>query len=235
MGIKQIKRTNVSNVVFEQLREQIISGEWAPGDKIPSENELAQLLGVSRITVRQSLQKLTTLGLLETRVGEGSFVKELSAGIYMNSIIPAIVLDSSATMEALEFRQIIEGEAAGLAAIKATEDEINKLQNIMNKMHEYKNKNDRGKFALEDLNFHMVISQATKNSLVIQFNNIIKDILNHSMKDIVETLGYDIGIYYHEKIIEAIRKKDRVSAKKIMEEHVSKTMEEMIKRKKKKE
>ena len=58
--------------MFDQLREQILSGGWKPGDKLPSENELAAQFGVSRVTVRNALQRLSGLGLLETRFGEGS-------------------------------------------------------------------------------------------------------------------------------------------------------------------
>lgn len=227
MAIKPIKKTSVSDKVFEQLRNQILKREWKPGDKIPSENSLADQLNVSRITVRQSLQKLTTLGLLETRSGEGSFVKELLPGVYLNSLIPVAALGNIAIMEVLEFRYAIEVETAGLAALKATEEDIYELERTLEKMHLYKN--DKKKFAAEDLNFHLKLAEATKNSLIIQTNNIIKDILSVSMEDIVETLGYDIGIYYHERIIEAIKLKDKNKAKRLMEEHVTKTVENLEK------
>lgn len=229
MAIKPIKKTSISDKVFQQLRDQILKREWKPGDKIPSENDLAQQLNVSRITVRQSLQKLTTLGLLETRSGEGSFVKELSPGIYLNSLIPTAALGNTATVEVLEFRQAIESETAGLAAVKATEEDIKKLEEILDRMHIYKE--DKKRFAAEDLNFHMTLAEATKNSLIIQLNYIIKDILSVSMEDIVETLGYDIGLYYHQKIIEALKLKDRQKAKEVMEEHIAKTMENVIQKK----
>jgi GntR family transcriptional repressor for pyruvate dehydrogenase complex len=232
MGIKPIKRTNVSNKVFEQLRDEIISGEWKPGTRIPSENELAQQLDVSRMTVRQAVQKLTTLGLLETRPGEGSYVKEPSPGVYMNSIIPLVFLSDAATLEVLEFRQVIEVETAGLAAKKATEEDIEVLKGILEKMH--KCKNDPEKFAIEDLNFHLALAESTKNSLLIQLTHIIKDILSVSMKDIVNTLGSHIGLYYHEKILEALIEKDRVKAKEIMEEHVQTTWANMLEKKSKK-
>ena len=73
MAIKKVVKSSVSQQVFDQLREQILSGSWKPGQKLPSENELAAQFGVSRVTVRNALQKLSGLGLLETRFGEGSF------------------------------------------------------------------------------------------------------------------------------------------------------------------
>ena len=92
MGIKPIKRVNVGEQVLLQLKKMLIDGEWAPGSKIPSENELAELFEVSRITVRQALQKLNALGLIETRLGDGSYVRNLDIGDSMNALIPFIYL-----------------------------------------------------------------------------------------------------------------------------------------------
>ena len=66
--------------MFEQLKDNLIQGTWKPGEKLASENELASLFGVSRITIRQALSRLAALGLVETRLGEGSFVAEQSPG-----------------------------------------------------------------------------------------------------------------------------------------------------------
>ena len=228
MGIKPISRTNVSSKVFDQLKEQIILGEWKPGEKIPSENELAKQLNVSRITVRQALHRLIAFGLIETRVGEGSFVKEISAGVFLNSIIPVIALGQSATMEVLEFRQMVEPETARIAAIKATPDDIEKLRKMHEKMKVYSEKGDISKYVEEDLNFHFAIAHSTKNSLIIHLNNIIKDLLNISMKDIVSSLGTESGIYFHKRILEALEQSDSKKAREVMEEHVTNTMLRML-------
>ena len=63
MGIVPIKKVNVGQMVFDQMQELLIRGEWKPGDRLPSENELAEMFNVSRITIRQALQKLSVLGL----------------------------------------------------------------------------------------------------------------------------------------------------------------------------
>ena len=80
MGIVPIKKVNVGQMVFDQMQELLIRGEWKPGDRLPSENELAEMFNVSRITIRQALQKLSVLGLVETRFGEGSVVKTFDVG-----------------------------------------------------------------------------------------------------------------------------------------------------------
>ena len=68
----------VSDIVFDQLKEMIVTQEWAPGDKIPSENEIAQMMSVSRVSVRSALQRLASIGIIESRQGEGTFVREYS-------------------------------------------------------------------------------------------------------------------------------------------------------------
>lgn len=220
--MKRIKRNNISNQVFEQLKEEIITKRWAPGTKIPSENELTNMLGVSRITIREALQRLVILGLLETRQGEGTFVKELSPGIYMNSLIPLFFLDPPGTIEVLEYRKVIEVGSIALAVQKGTEEDINKLEEIWEKMKMYKDDIDR--FAEEDLNFHLALAESTRNSVIIKTNYIIKDILKHSMHNIVHSLGTVDGLYYHKEIINAIKERNVVKAQELMKEHVERTI-----------
>ena len=92
MAIQKVVKSSVSQQVFDQLRQQILSGSWKPGDKLPSENELAAQFGVSRVTVRNALQKLSGLGLLETRFGEGSFIRGPEAGAALNQLVPMVYL-----------------------------------------------------------------------------------------------------------------------------------------------
>ena len=225
MGIKPIKRNNISSQVFDQIRDQIVKGEWTPGTKIPSENEFSRILGVSRITIREVLKKLTTLGLLETRQGEGTYVRELSADNFMDSLLPLLVLDNPGTIQILEFRRVIEIETVGLAVDRANDDDIRNLECILAKMKQYED--DLKKFAVEDLKFHISIAEITKNPLIIKVISIIRDILKVSMQDIVGELGTKDGLYYHKKIIEAIKLKDRNMAKQLMEEHIIITIERL--------
>ena len=78
MAQRKISKISVVDQVADEMKEKIVSGEWKPGDKLPSESDIAQMYGVNRLSVRMALQKLGTLGIIETRVGEGSFVQEFS-------------------------------------------------------------------------------------------------------------------------------------------------------------
>jgi len=227
MAIKPVKQNNISNQVFEQIKAELVSGEWAPGSRIPSENEFVKMLNVSRVTVRNALQRLIALELLEVRPGDGTFVREISADMYMNSLMPMLFLNKLKLTEVLIFRKVIEIETGALAVEHATEEDIEKLEVIYDKMKKHIDNAER--FAAEDLNFHMALAETSKNSLVIKVNYIIKDILSASMTTIVKNLGVEDGLYYHKLIIEAIKERDVEKVKRTLKNHIEKTIDQVSK------
>jgi GntR family transcriptional repressor for pyruvate dehydrogenase complex len=227
MPIKQITKKSISTEVFDQIKNNIISGEWRPGDKIPSENELGNLFGVSRVSIRAALQKLCVLGLLTTRHGEGTFVSDLSPDMYMNSLIPILALDETQLVEVLEFRRIIEVESVKLAAQRAQDEDIKELEEIVRIMKE--STYDPKKFAEEDSFFHETLVKSAKNPIIYKVNTIIRDILlSHQIK-IQEIMGPTLALKYHPAILEAVKKGDSELASKLMEEHIRTTIESVQK------
>lgn len=225
MGIKPIKKVNVGEQVLAQLKKMLVDGEWGPGTKIPSENELAELFDVSRITVRQALQKLNALGLLETRLGDGSYVRSLEIGDSMNALIPVMYLGNQSEAQVFEFRQIIETGCTKLAVERATEEDIDDLKSILEEMIRCKENLDTKKFSKADLKFHFKIAQITRNTLFIKTNSIVRDILEQSMDTVIDKMGFDNGIYYHGQIIKAIEERDEVQAVQMMKAHIEKNSE----------
>ncbi len=223
MQIHPVKKLNISDQVYEQLKEQLINGVWKQGDKIPSENELVALFDVSRVTVRQALSKLITLGLLETRQGEGTFVKEITPGVYMKELIPYIYLNKDSFREVLEFRLVVEVETAGIAAQKITEKDIARLERCLNRMIKYKDELE--KYVYEDLHFHMIIAKSTQNTLIIQVNNIVREIIRETIKNVTEEIGIEVGLKYHKLLIDSFKLRDSEMAKNMMREHLQQAVE----------
>lgn len=225
MGIKPIQKVNVGEQVYEQLKRLLIEGEWAPGTKIPSENELADMFNVSRITVRQALQKLNALGLLETRFGEGSFVRVVDVGESMNGLIPVMYLGEQSAREVFEFRMIIETECARLAARRATAEDIGELKETLERMVKCESDRDLKAFGVADLDFHFRIAQITRNALVIKTMSILREVLESSMYDVIDKMGCENGIFYHKEIIQSIAAKEDEKAANMMKEHIKKNFE----------
>lgn len=224
MGIHQVKKTSIGDQVYEQLQGQLARGEWKPGDKLPSENELATALGVSRITVRQAIQRLATLGLLETKLGEGTFVRTFTPGMMMTGMIPAAYLGEHTLLEVLEFRRIIEIPTAELAAAKATEADVNTLEDIFARMVAAQQRREGQVFFHADLDFHLELGNITRNSLVIETLSILRGILEVAMERIVEVRGDTQGIHYHRLLLEAVRQGDTARCRQVMAEHIDDTI-----------
>jgi GntR family transcriptional repressor for pyruvate dehydrogenase complex len=221
--LKPIKKDSIRGQVFWQLRNQILNRSWPPGSKLPSEKELSKTMGVSRVSIREGIQHLVSLEILETRHGEGTFVRELGSGqVHFNALIPLLVLDDIDILQVLEYRQIVEKGSAALAAERATNQDLVEMEAVYGQMVQFRD--NVADFASADLEFHLVLAKATYNPIIIKVNNILHSILEISMENIVNTLGMEDGLHYHRLIIDAIRDHNAQAAESIMQEHVDRTI-----------
>ena len=219
MEIKPIRRTSISDQVSMQIKQLILDKDWKPGERIPSETELAELFGVSRASVREALLKLNAIGLLESRFSGGNYVREVGADIYLNAIIPAAYVSSNSLLELLEFRQVMEAKQAGLAARKAKPEDVARLEEIHKDM--VKNAGNLEAFSEADLRFHIELARITQNSLLVACMELIRDVLGENMQKLVAQRGYESGINDHRQILAAIRENDERRAIQVMDDHVA--------------
>jgi GntR family transcriptional regulator, transcriptional repressor for pyruvate dehydrogenase complex len=171
-ALRKIARDGVSDQVYRQLKENVISGVWQPGVKLPSENQLVALLGVSRVSIRSAIQKLVMLGMLETKTGEGTYVKAGGPGEFINELF-SMGLKPKDQIEIVEFRKALETEALKLAVERATDDDIAELEAIHTRARAaHKEKNLEAYFK-EDIDFHTQVFKMSKNSIFIMtFQNL---------------------------------------------------------------
>lgn len=226
MAIQPIKRQNVSELVFNQMQEMIVSGEWAPGSKISSENELASQMGVSRVTIRSAIQKLSSLGLVESRHGEGTYVCKLDGSQCFNSILPMIVLGRPNREALHEFRSIIESACALLAAQRITPEQLTKIR--ADNEHMAENKDNPEAAAAFDMAFHKGIANATGNPYIIQVFDILETIFTKSLVENIHIMGASSGVHFHGEICRALEAHDGVLAQQLMQEHLKVTHETMV-------
>jgi GntR family transcriptional repressor for pyruvate dehydrogenase complex len=223
--MKVLKQQKVSDQVYDQLLTQIKNNTWSEGEKLPSENELRVQLGVSRISVREAFQKLTALGIVETRHGEGSFVRKVTSDNYKDMLFPAFMINKNTLNEILEYRSIMEVGAIGLACDRITQEELENLERIVTRME--KNTDNYKKFASDDLAFHNAVARASKNDLIINVCVFVFELMSASMEHIVTKLGMIDGKYFHRLILEKLKQHDREGALQEMRSHVEKTVVRM--------
>lgn len=218
MSINKIKKHNVSDAVLEEMKRLITDGEWKPGSKLPSENELARRMGVSRVSIRSALQRLSSIGLIESRQGEGTFVGTIDSGNYVNMMIPLTMLEMDDKQYVMEFRRIIESEQAALAAKRATDEDIKRLKENLTQMNQYHFSSQE--FSDKDIEFHLLLAEIGRNPLLIRTTNILKDFVMESIIYYTRQSKENLASPYHVKIIEAIEAHDPDGARKAMKLHL---------------
>lgn len=221
MALQAIERKKVSDAVFEQMKNMIASGNWKPGDRLPSEKELTELFNVSRVTVREALKKLASYNIIETSQGKGSFIREPDGASILDPMMLSVYVSSaeeSTIRDMMEFRGIVEIESVSLATLRGTEKDLAYLQTNYENM--VAAREDIRQFSKYDLEFHKYIAQMTGNIVLIKCYSIIWDFLREYFDKVVETIGVEKGIYYHGGILEAMKKKNAKEAKHLMREHL---------------
>ncbi len=220
MKIHPIQKINAVEQVFEQMQELLIDGTWKAGDKLPSENELSATFGVSRMTIRQSMQKLKALGLIETRTGSGSYVRELNPGDSLNELIPLMYIGKPYQMHVFQFREMIESESVRIATPLADEKSLKRLEELVARMKKASDEDNSRAFSQQDLKYHMTIVNLTGNPMIIRAYEILGTVLKESMVSVIEKMKYTPALEYHGKILDAMRARDEILAEKLMREHI---------------
>jgi GntR family transcriptional repressor for pyruvate dehydrogenase complex len=221
--LKPIKPKRISDQVYEQLRELIFRGEFKPGDKILTERELSKELNVSRTSVRDAINKLVVMGLLEQKQGQGTFVR--SPELHDSGLLAQAMESQDATLEdLLEVRMGMECNAAAFAAQRANDKDIAFLKKSLEEMRaEVKD----GRLGTEaDVAFHMAISYATHNPVQVYLMKRFYDFLFHGIRENLLHLyerpkNVDLIIYQHEAIFETIQAHDPDKAYHAMKDHIS--------------
>ena len=143
------------------------------------------------------------------------------------SLVPDIYLTPHSTAEVLDFRCAIEVETAGLAARKATAEDIAELKRLLARQLDVENRTPKS-FADDDNAFHMTIAKSTGNSLIIATYELLADIFSSAMMHTVRSLGMEIGIPYHKRLVEAIEAHDEHRAIVTMKEHMNTTRDHFL-------
>lgn len=224
--LKPIKPKRISDQVFEQLKDLIFKGQLKPGDQLMTERELAQSMGVSRPTVREAINKLVTMGLLEQRQGQGTFVNSPADDADKNPLAAVINGHDVSLQDLLEVRLGLECNAVALAARRATEEDLHELGKNLAQMIEEIKSGKEGLGSNADLSFHMAIAYATRNLVQIHIMRSFYDLLFFGIKENLQHLysdpsNLDRVIEQHQAIVEAIRKRDPEAATDAMRKHIT--------------
>lgn len=182
-----------SEAIFNELVDDIANGVQAHGERLPTEKELTERYGVSRNTIRSVLNKLGAFGLIETRRGAGSYVRQAGPNVSLHTLAPSLVFEQHHLVDILEFRKAIEVYAVRLAAIRRADDDVARLKALLKRMK--RNLQNMREFEQIDREMHLLLARASKNAMFLSMLEIVYTVLVKEMSVMLNLQGRDIDSF----------------------------------------
>lgn len=227
-ALERLASERLPKRVVEQLYQLIGSGQLRPGDRLPPERVLADRLGVGRNSVREALRELDTLGLIESRQGDGTYIREFDLRGLMSPFRSVIALSTTSVETIMEFRRTLEPEVAALAAKRLSPQGEDNLRIMLEGFEAAVRSGDAPETA--DTSFHLAVAQATGNPAIAAVNVALLELLTDFRRRL-STESYrptSAPSVDHRGIFDAIRSRDPGRARAAMAEHLGHVEESLL-------
>ena len=216
-----VKNQRVSDEILQQIREAVLTGKFQIGDRLPNERTLAEQFAASRTSVREALRGLEQQGVIYTKKGVtgGAFVADLDHRLVSRSFQTLLKLRKVSINHIAEARLIFEPEAARLAALRASPQDLNELEEVIEKMNSVVEAGNPPN--LFDLKFHKLVARAAGNPILEMLADSMLEVASQVISDLhpsLEVLRHVVK--RHRQVFEAIRSKDGDLAFTLMSQHI---------------
>ncbi len=224
--MKPVRRQLMTDVVMQRIADFIREHHLSPGDKLPNEKDFLDTLGVSRPTLREALRSLSVTGLIDLQPGSGIFVGNCNMMTLMaHGPVPSMLATEEELQEFIEARRLLEPELIALAAVKATDEDLQQLESILQQME--KTVADGEYDDQPWVEFHSVLFRAAHNRLLLEMTTPIVQLLGQVTPFIITAHGvkptngeFRHKIDVHRTLYDAVRSRDPQAARLAAAEHV---------------
>ena len=225
MPFEPVQPEKISHSVVRQIEHLILRGILKPGERLPSERELADRLGVSRPSLREALSELQASGLLTTRAGSGVFVADVLGSAFSDTLVRLFAGHDEAVFDYIAFRRDMEGLAAERAATRGTDTDLKVIDAIFKKMEAAHAKRDPSEEAGLDADFHLSIIEASHNVIMLHMMRSMYQLLREGVfynRQIMfkQRMRRDTLLDQHRRINDALQARDADGARKAVEAHL---------------
>lgn len=218
-----VRIARASQEIVDQIRASILSSQLPPGERLPTEREMAEQFRVSRITVRDALRVLESQGLVAIKVGAGggAFVAKPSVGPVSELMTDLLRRNKASIRELVEARMIIETNIAGLAAERATPDDLVAMEQAIAQAREGDAAGDPH-FTPHSVEFHVALAQAAKNDFLLFTVNSFRSLFYEVLEKLIPAPDMsERAIEDHQKILDALKGRQATRARELMREHLA--------------
>jgi DNA-binding FadR family transcriptional regulator len=212
IAFNKVRRGSIVEEIIELFKEKLMAGELRPGERLPSEKQLTEQLGVGRTALREAIRMMSALGVIDVRQGEGSYITNDPSSSLLDPLVFAVLLKTGANQDLLELRTTLQIAYCELAAEKASQEDLVRIEQAAQEFEEISRSNmlDTDRLTDADLNFHYLIIESTHNPLVAKICKTVEYLFFTSIRSTISTEeGLSWGIKGHRNILQAIKDKDR--------------------------
>lgn len=220
-----------SDLIVEQFLEQIKSGRWKIGDKLPSEQKLVQEFDVSRVCLRESLIKLEVMGVIEIIQGDGTYVTEVNPAKFVEPLFSMMSIDKDSINDIYEVRIPLESGAYKKTALLRTEEDVKKLSELVKKMEAAAKCYNFSEYSQYDRRFHDMIMKISDSRLLNTFYDMFRDITTYYTHDLnTNTEIVERTLHEHKQILWAIEEKNGDFAGHLISMHLERARRALLKK-----
>lgn len=214
-----VKQQNVAEVISNQILDLLRNKELQPGDKLPPERELAEMLGTSRPSLREALRALSIMKIIEVRQGDGTYVTSLRPEDLVEHLDFIFRLDDSTMMKLFEARKVVEVGNVALAAQRITDEELDALEDCLHRSEKFVD--DPEEFLQVDTELHEIITLASRNPMLTRFMLSVSSLVSASRQKTGRVTGITQQTATdHRKIVAALKARDPQAASAAMLHHL---------------
>ena len=220
--LQPMSRQTLSETLFKKLVGHVVKGDWKEGERIPSEREISAQLGIGRASLREALKALELLGMVESRVGDGTFVCPRSDFLSRPLLWAIMGADQSELRQLIEARLVLEESIAAFAAERATAEELQKIKAALEEMRAQIE--DPSRSFESDMRFHIAIAEAAHNPILSNADQLMRNLmkpwilLKHKVAGAASN-----SLAHHDRIYDAILHRDADRARVEMRNHIATT------------
>ncbi len=225
--LREVKKEKIFEDIVRQIRRFIKTGTLKAGDKLPPERDLALACKVSRASVREAIRVLESVGMVKTRVGDGTYVETSSVENLVEPLATIIAGGRESLMDIFAVRKMVEPLLTYLATERATADEVLHLKKILVRQRK---KIGNQKVVTEiDYSFHLALAKMAKSEVFLKFYSTLAELITQTREEFLQEGDRpQKSVDGHEEIISAIEKRDPALAKKAMSRHIRNIEREAI-------
>lgn len=223
MKLVSIHKQRIYQIVIDQIKQSIDRGELKPGDKLPSERDLAEALAVSRTAVREAMSVMEAMRLIRVLPGVGIYLEEDPNKDLIARLDEMVKIGNNGLIQLLEVRQALESQAAYLAALRRKESDLQAISEAYEKLRQSVERNEIA--AEEDYRFHVVVVEAAYNPMLLETVKYLSERclagLYQSRSESIRIPGKSAAVLAeHLDIYRAIESKEPSRAQQVMWEHL---------------